>query len=186
MFRLFFFSLVFVVFSVSFAQQVPQPFGLKLGISTKEDVLNMVKSEGGKVVGSGYRVIKGDIVNPNIEGIEVEKLPVDNLSTATFWFYQKKLFKIDYSFPLSMNKEEFYILSQLLQTKYGKPSRFIKPYLSDGVAEWNFGDIKVKLVAPWVSWNMYLIYEDTQLSRLANQSDTQVLQIETSKPKRGL
>jgi hypothetical protein len=60
--------------------------------------MNVIAKEGGKVVDSGYKVIKGDVVNPNVEGVEVEGLPVDNLTSATFWFFKGKLYKIEYHF----------------------------------------------------------------------------------------
>jgi len=104
----------------AFAQQKPEPFGLKLGISTKEETMNVIAKEGGRVVNSGYKVIKGDVVNPNVEGVEVERLPVDNLTSATFWFFKGKLYKIEYRFPLSMNKEEFYVISEQLRFGYKK------------------------------------------------------------------
>lgn len=176
--------LAFVSFVM--AQNMPEPFGLKLGVSTKEETLQVIRKEGGRVVDSGYRVIKGDIVNPNVEGIEVKGLPVDGLQNATFWFFEGKLFKIDYTFPLSMSKEEFYVLYEQLQSKYGKPRRFVRPYLADGVAEWSFGNVNLRLIAPWVSWSMYLIYEHVPLSKRADQSDQEVFKRETSKPKRGL
>ena len=91
----------------AFAVEKPEPFGLKLGTTTKSTALSIITSEGGRVVSQGYKKIKGDIINPNVEGIEVEGLPVDNLLTATFWFYKDKLFHIEYTFPLSMSKEEF-------------------------------------------------------------------------------
>jgi len=91
----------------AFAVEKPEPFGLKLGTTTKSTALSIITSEGGRVVSQGYKKIKGDIINPNVEGIEVEGLPVDNLLTATFWFYKDKLFLIEYTFPLSMSKEEF-------------------------------------------------------------------------------
>ena len=176
--------LAFVSFVM--AQNTPEPFGLKLGVSTKEETLQVIKKEDGRVVDSGYRIIKGSIVNPKVEGIEVEGLPVDDLESATFWFFDGKLFKIDYTFPLSMEMDEFYVLYEQLQSKYGKPKRFVRPYLADGFAEWNFGNITLRLIAPWAFGNMYLIYEHVPLSKRADQSDQEVFKKETSKPKRGL
>jgi len=46
--------------------------------------MNVIAKEGGRVVDSGYKVIKGDVVNPNVEGVVVRRLPVDNLVSATF------------------------------------------------------------------------------------------------------
>jgi hypothetical protein len=54
------FALLVFLSLLAFAQQKPEPFGLKLGINTKEEAMNVIAKEGGRVVGSGYRVIKGD------------------------------------------------------------------------------------------------------------------------------
>jgi len=180
------FALLVFLSLFAFAQQKPEPFGLKLGISTKEETMNVIAKEGGRVVGSGYKVIKGDVVNPNVEGVEVKRLPVDNLVSATFWFFKGKLYRIEYLFPLSMNKEEFYVISEQLRKKYGNPKRYVRPYLANGIAEWDFGDVRMRLIAPWASWSMYLIYEHTPTAREVEKSDQEVFNKETAKPKRGL
>jgi len=180
------FALLVFLSLLAFAQQKPEPFGLKLGISTKEETMKVIAKEGGRVINSGYRVIKGDVVNPNVEGVVVRRLPVDNLVSATFWFFKGKLYKIEYLFPLSMEKEEFYMVYEQLKKKYGNPKRYVKPYLADGVAEWNFGDVRMSLIAPWVSESMYLIYEHTPTAREVEKSDQEVFNKETAKPKRGL
>lgn len=183
-----FWLLCFTLFmsSISYAQGKPQPFGLKLGVSTKEETLEIIKNEGGKITESGYKVIKGDITNPNVEGVEVKGLPVDNLSYATFWFFKGKLYMIVYHFPLSMNKEEFYVLFEQLKKRYGQPKRYVKPWLANGIAVWNFGDVRMTLSAPWVSWEMYLIYEHLPLVKEVEKSDAEVYHRETAKPKKGL
>ena len=165
----------------AFAQQKPEPFGLKLGISTKEETMKVIAKEGGRIVGSGYKVIKGDVVNPNVEGVEVERLPVDNLVSATFWFFKGKLYRIEYIFPLSMKKEEFYVISEQLKKKYGNPRRYVEPYLADGVAEWDFGDVRMSLIAPWVSWSMYLTYEHTTTAMEVEKNDQEVFDEEIAK-----
>jgi hypothetical protein len=180
------FALLVFISLLVFAQQKPEPFGLKLGISTKEETMKVISKEGGRVVDSGYKVIKGDVVNPNVEGVVVRRLPVDNLVSATFWFFKGKLYKIEYLFPLSMEKEEFYVVYEQLRKKYGNPRRYVRPYLADGVAEWNFGDVRMSLIAPWVSRSMYLIYEHTPTAREVEKSDQEVFNKETAKPKRGL
>ena len=183
-----FWLLSFILFmsSVSYAQKKPQPFGLKLGISTKEETLEIIKKEGGKITESGYKVIKGDITNPNVEGIEVKGLPVDNLSHATFWFFKGKLYMIVYHFPLSMNHDEFYVLSDQLKKTYGQPKRYVRPWLANGLAVWDFGDVRITLSAPWASWTMYLTYEHIPLAKEVEKSDAEVYHRETAKPKKGL
>jgi hypothetical protein len=180
------FTLLVFLSLFAFAQQKPEPFGLKVGISTKEETMKVIAKEGGRVVDSGYKVIKGDVVNPNVEGVVVRRLPVDNLVSATFWFFKGKLYKIEYHFPLSMEKEEFYMVYEQLKKKYGNPRRYVRPYLADGIAEWNFGDVRMSLIAPWVSESMYLIYEHTPTAREVEKSDQEVFNKETAKPKRGL
>jgi len=77
------------------------------------------------------------------------------------------------------------VLDQL-KAKYGAPKKFVKPWLADGVAEWRFQDVVIRLLAPWVSWSMYLIYEHIPLSKEVEESDQEVFQKETAKPRRGL
>jgi hypothetical protein len=179
--RLLTFALLVFLSLLAFAQQKPEPFGLKLGISTKEETMKVIEKEGGKVVGSGYKVIKGDVVNPNVEGVEVERLPVDNLTSATFWFFKGKLYKIEYLFPLSMNKEEFDVVFEQLKRKYGNPRRYVRPYVADGIAEWNFGDVRMTLTAPWASDDMYLIYEHTPTAMEVEKNDREVFDEEITK-----
>jgi hypothetical protein len=59
-------------------------------------------------------------------------------------------------------------------------------YLANGIAEWNFGDVRMSLIAPWASWSMYLIYEHIPTAREVERSDQEVFNKETAKPKRGL
>lgn len=110
---------VFLIFINTYAEE-PRPFGLVLGKTTKDEALSIMEKEGARMVSSGYRVIKGDIVNPSVEGIDFKGLPVENLSVARLWFFNGILFQITYIFPLSMNKDEFYVLYEQLKSKYGK------------------------------------------------------------------
>jgi hypothetical protein len=176
--------LALLVFVNVYAQE-PRPFGLVVGKTTKNEALSIMEKEGARMVNSGYRVIKGDIANPNIEGIDFKGLPVENLSVARLWFFNGILFQITYIFPLSMGKDEFYVLYEQLKSKYGKPARYVKPWLAEGVALWKFKDIEVKLSAPWVSTVMYLNYTNLPLSRKADESDKEVMRKETSKPQKG-
>jgi len=175
------FALLVFLSLFAFAQQKPEPFGLKLGISTKEETMKVIAKEGGRLVGSGYKVIKGDVVNPNVEGVKVERLPVDNLVSATFWFFKGKLYKIEYLFPLSMDKEEFYVISEQLRKKYGNPRRYVRPYLADGIAEWNFGDVRMILTAPWGFEDMHLTYEHTPTAMEVEKNDQEVFEEEIAK-----
>jgi hypothetical protein len=59
-------------------------------------------------------------------------------------------------------------------------------YLTNGIAEWDRGDVRMTLTAPWTSWTMYLIYEHTPTAREVERSDQEVFNKETAKPKRGL
>lgn len=167
-----------------FAEE-PKPFGLTLGKTTKDEALVNLRKEGGKQINSGYRIIKGEIHNPSIEGYYFKNLPLENLQNASFWFFEGVLFQINYEFPLSMSKEEFYVLYNQLSSKYGKPAKYVKPYLADGLALWKFKEIEMKLLAPWVSSKMYLIYTHIPLSKKADLSDQKVFKQETSKPQRG-
>ncbi len=178
--------ITFLFLAVQVFAVEPQPFGLILGKTTKKEAISILEKEGGKITNSGYRVIKGDIVNPNIEGVFFEGLPLENLKVAKLWFFKGVLFKITYEFPLSMSKDEFYVLYNQLKSKYGQPSRYVEPYLSDGLAVWRFKNVEIRLVAPWVSWSMYLIYTHLPLDRKAELSDEKVFNQEMKKPKRGI
>jgi len=178
--------LILMFASVVFSFAQPKPFGLELGKSSREDALEIIKKEGARVTKNGYRVIKGDIVNPEIEGMVVEGLPLKDLTEATFWFYKGRLFQIVYTFPLNMNKEQFYILYEKLKTKYGRPDRYTAPRLANGQVIWKFGSVKVELYAPWVSWTMTLSYTHVPLYAEAELSDRKVIRKEASKPSRGL
>jgi hypothetical protein len=175
------FTLLVFLSLLAFAQQKPEPFGLKLGISTKEETMKVIAKEGGRVVDSGYKVIKGNVVNPNVEGVEVEGLPVDDLVSATFWFFKGKLYKIEYRFPLSVNKEEFDVILEQLKRKYGNPRRYVKPYLANGVAEWDFGDVRMILTAPWGFGDMNLTYEHTPTAIEVEKNDQEVFDEEIAK-----
>jgi hypothetical protein len=143
--------------------------------------MNVIAKEGGKVLDSGYKVIKADVVNPNVEKVEVKELPVYNLTSATFWFFKGKLYKIEYRFPLSINKEEFDVIFEQLKRKYGNPRRYVKPYLTNGIAEWDFGDVRMSLIAPWGFGDMYLIYEHTPTAMEVEKNDQEVFDEEIAK-----
>ena len=162
------------------------PFGLRLGVDTPETVKKVVMANGGVVEEEGNKIIKQDIVNPDIYGFKVENLNVDYLDYAMFWFYKVKLYQIEYVFPLNMEHEEFYLIGKKLRAKYGNPSRYVKPYLADGVAVWRNGDIEIKLLAPWVSRSMYLTYTHKQLESQALSSNNYYLNKTLSKPSKGL
>lgn len=86
-----------------------------------------------------------------------------------------------------MNKEEFDVIFEQLKRKYGNPRRYVRPYLADGVAEWNFGDVRMTLTAPRVSEDMYLTYEHTPTAMEVEKNDQEVFEEEIAKrSKKGL
>jgi hypothetical protein len=85
-----------------------------------------------------------------------------------------------------MNHEEFYVLSDQLKKMYGQPKRYVRPWLANGLAVWDFGDVRITLSAPWASWTMYLTYEHIPLTKEVEKSDAEVYHRETAKPKKGL
>jgi hypothetical protein len=182
-----FLAVVMLFLAVKFAfAGWEMPFGLRLGVDTPETVKKVVMANGGVIKEEGNKIIKQDIVNPDIYGLKVENLNVDYLDYAMFWFYKGRLYKIEYVFPLNMEHEEFYLIDKKLRAKYGNPSRYVKPYLADGVAVWRNGDIEIKLLAPWVSWSMYLTYTHKPLESQALNSDNYYLNKTLSKPSKGL
>jgi len=84
-----------------------------------------------------------------------------------------------------MNKDEFYVLYIQLESRYGKPVKYIKSWLADGLTYWKFRDIEVKITAPRVSTEMYLNYTHLPISKKQNQSDKEIFKQETNKPKKG-
>lgn len=162
------------------------PFGLEFGKHSKKEVEDILKGEGGKLYKKGYRIIKGDIVNPDVEGLVFKDLPIKNLTEAVVWFYNDMLFELEYKFPLSMSKDEFYIMYEQLTSKYGKPAKYVEPTLADGIALWRKKDIEIKLIAPWTSWTMQLTYTHIPLSKKASLSDDEVIKKATRKPQKGL
>jgi len=54
-------------------------------------------------------------------------------------------------------------------------------YLADGIAEWDFGDVRMSLTAPWVSESMYLIYEHTPTAIEVEKNDQEVFDEEITK-----
>ncbi len=85
----------------------PAPLGLELGKTTEKRFLNLVKQKGWRIEKSGYRIIKGDISNPDVTGYIISGIKLDKLDSATFWFYKSTLFKIIYTLRENMNKEAF-------------------------------------------------------------------------------
>jgi hypothetical protein len=59
-------------------------------------------------------------------------------------------------------------------------------YLANGIADWDFGNVRMTLTFPWISWTMYLLYKYTPTAREVEKSDQKVFNKETAKPKRGL
>jgi hypothetical protein len=56
-------------------------------------------------------------------------------------------------------------------------------YLANGIADWDFGNVRMTLTSPWISWTMYIIYEHTPTAREVEKSDQKVFNKETAKPK---
>jgi hypothetical protein len=54
-------------------------------------------------------------------------------------------------------------------------------YLANGIAEWNFGDVRMSLIAPWVSEDMYLTYEHTLTAIEVEKNDQEVFEEEIAK-----
>ncbi len=159
-----------VIVSLVFAKP-PAPFGLKLGEATEREFLSLVRDKGWNIEKSGYRIIKGDVSNPSVTGYLVSGLKLDYLSEAYFWFHKGKLFQVEYRFYEDMDKNTFYHYCEQLKAKYGRPSSYSKPWLSNGRALWKFGSIEVELSVPWVSRTTYLTYTHVTLFKQAERSD---------------
>lgn len=173
----------------SFAAEKPMPFGLQIGVSTSRDALAVIEAEGGRITRSGNRIISGDIVNPAVEGMIVEGLKIEGLREARFWFLNGTLMGIDYDFPASMSKSEFYRLLDLLREKYGKPIQLQRPQLAEGIAVWRSGDVETRLSVPWVASSTSLEYRSISLVKKAAVEDRKVYEREnraTARRQKGI
>ncbi|MBI1912949.1 MAG: hypothetical protein HYS21_13235 [Deltaproteobacteria bacterium] len=152
----------------------PRPFGLIIGKSNIQDARATIQKEGASINAEGNRIIEGDISNPAVQGLEVIGLPIPELKKAFFWFYKGTLMEVVYMFSASMDKSEFYQLTDQLSEKYGKPGTYRKPNLADGLATWKFKDLEVKISVLWVGTATTIIYENPQLRTKANAEDKKV------------
>ncbi|RMA97265.1 tetratricopeptide repeat protein [Hydrogenothermus marinus] len=152
-------------------ENIPKPFGLVVGKTTQEEFLRIVKERNWNISNKGYRIIKDDVSNPNIYGYFIDNINLKYLDTAKFWFYKGILMKIDYELSEDMGKNTFKVYYDKLKAKYGAPAIYREPYLAEGLAEWNFGNVKVILRVPWVSTYTYLTYEDIKLTQEADKDD---------------
>jgi len=167
-------------------EKVPSPFGLTVGVTREEEFKEIVKNKGWKIAKSGYRVIKNDIVNPNVTGYKIVDLPLEKLKSAYFWFFKGKLMKIDYRLRESMDKSTFYMYYDLLKNKYGNPLSYTPPKLKDGKALWKVGGIEIELYSPWVTTITYLSYTDPNLYSQAAESDKAIYEEQTRKKAKSL
>jgi len=150
---------------------IPKPFGLVVGITTQDEFLSIAKQKNWNIAKKGNRIIKDDISNPNVYGYFVDNINLNSLSTAKFWFYKGKLMSIEYVLYEDINKSTFKSYYDKLKAKYGAPVRYREPYLAQGLAEWDFGNVKIELSVPWVSRHTYLEYKDINLVKAADKDD---------------
>ena len=110
------------------AAPAPTPFGLILGQTTEAQAEEIWQKEGASVLPplygnakpSAYRDDDPESVpNKHIVLIDVEGLPLDNLDSARFGFFDGTLYLIKYEFERGMDSSNF--LNQLI-AKYGKPA----------------------------------------------------------------
>ena len=107
---------------------MPTPFSLTLGQSTEAQARDIWQKEGASVLPplygnakpSAYRDDDPESVpNKHIVLIDVEGLPLDNLDSARFGFFDGTLYLIKYEFEERMDSSNF--INQLI-AKYGKPT----------------------------------------------------------------
>lgn len=170
--------------SHAFAEE-PRPFGLILGKSSLQETRTVIEREGGKITNEGSRVIDGDMVNPRVTGLEVEGLPVAELENANFWFFNGTLMEVDYRFPGSMDKSEFYRLSDQLKEKYGKPASYRAPNLANGLAVWKSRGVEVRLSVAWVGSVTNVTYLSPALAAKASTDDKRVYAQQTKEKVKG-
>jgi len=175
-----------VLKKISLAKDRPSPFGLTVGITSEDEFKEIVKAKGWRIEGSGYRIIKNDIVNPDVTGYKVTGLPLEKLNSAYFWFFKGTLMEIEYRLHESMDKSTFYMYYDLLKNKYGNPSSYTKPELANGRALWKVGGVEIELYCPWVGGTTYLFYTDPDLYSKAAESDKAVYEEQTKEKAKSL
>lgn len=171
---------------VKMSRETPSIFGLRIGYATEDDFVKTVKQKGWKIIKSGYKVIRSDIVNPNVKGYIVSGIPLQKLDSAVFWFFKGVLFEVNYTFTETMNKSTFYTYYDLLRKKYGSPEMYTRPHLSDGRAKWSKGDVLIELHAPWARPNTYLEYVNLTVWDEAANSDDEIYKKEIDKKSKSL
>ena len=159
-----------LLFALGFGGE-PSPFGLKLGKTTEGEFLKVVEDRGWRVEKSGYRIIKGDVSNPEVSGYQIGGINLDKLSQAFFWFYKGVLFQVEYRLYENMSKETFKYYYEQLRAKYGRPSVYREPWLQNGRAVWKFRNVTLELYSPWVGRVTYLTYTHRRLNAEAERSD---------------
>jgi hypothetical protein len=146
----------------------PAPFGFVFGKTTREDVLNILKKEGASVVQGGYRIIKGKITNPHVEGYVLKDIGIDGVVTAKVWFLDGVLMELTYT--LSGSFQPFY---DQLKVKYQEPSKATTDFGGEAHARWLFKDIGLSLDKPFMG-DMTMDYTHVQMYNESNSLDDKV------------
>jgi TPR repeat protein len=163
------------------AKDRPSPFGLTVGVTTEDEFKEIVKNKGWQIVDSGYRVIKNNIVNPDVTGYKVVGLPLEKLKSAYFWFFKGKLMEIEYRLKESLDKSTFSLYYDLLKNKYGNPVIY-----TNTRALWRIGKVEVELYCSLFETTTYLLYKDPVLYLKAENSDRAIYEEQTKKKAKSL
>ena len=143
----------------------PEPFGLVFGKLKSQEALELLKSNGAKIVESGNRVIKDDISNPAVAGYFLEGVPIDGVTTTRVWFMGDVLMRFTY--VLSGSFEPF--LDQLT-ARYGAPARRTSGFGGEEHAVWYFKEVELALDRPFMG-ETTLDYIHSPLFRRSRESD---------------
>ena len=143
----------------------PSPYGLKLGLSDTVEVKRVLNKEGGLITNE-------DRKGPPTLVWHVTKLRMEHLVLSKFWFYEGILFGVEYRFNSSLDKKEFKLTVEKLESHYGPYTKYIEPNkMEAGQAYWKIGDQEVELIVQRVSDTMSLQYCHIPKALEAEQSE---------------
>jgi len=123
------------------------PFGLSIGVSQPDDVLERFPS----AAAAGSNSWTGGAMY-RVDGAQ---LPLQGARRATFVFGQDD--RLD-AVLITLNKRRFDAVRRLLDEQYPRVSARI-PHVGDAHVEWRVGDVIIELDSPHMSFDMQLEYQ---------------------------
>jgi hypothetical protein len=152
------------------SKEIPQPFGLVLGKSTKAEAEAVWLAEGGVIISKGHGEAKPGygvdndpegVANDRVEIIDVAKLPLDRLKTARFGFLDGKLYLVRYEFDPGADFDK--IVQQVI-SKYGRPKQ--SSDFGDKLLVWGFGGMSLVLKDDFMEPDSMLFRDEMLMKRV--------------------